>query len=175
MPKSDAPRLAVLGAGPVGIEAALLARRLGWPVALYERGRLAEHWERWGHVRLFTPFGTNTTALGRAVVKEERPKPPPPADDAILTCKEHIAAYFAVIAATPMMEGVLRTDSQVVAIGKSTFSKSDRERRAQQPFRILLRDSKNNESFADADVVFDCTGNYSRHRYMGAGGLPAPM
>src|SRR3954462_6310140 len=43
VPKPDVPRIAVLGAGPVGLEAALYARALSLPVAVYERGRVAEH------------------------------------------------------------------------------------------------------------------------------------
>ena len=51
--KPDATRIAVLGAGPVGLEAALYARKLGYPVTVYERGRLAEHVQRWGAVSRF--------------------------------------------------------------------------------------------------------------------------
>ena len=66
MVKSEKPRLAILGAGPVGLEAALYARKLDFAVTVYERGRVGEYLLRWGHVRLFTPFGMNTTPLGRA-------------------------------------------------------------------------------------------------------------
>ena len=72
MAKSDTPRIAVLGAGPIGLEAALYARSLKYPVAVYERGRVGEHIQRWGHVRLFSPFGMNSTSLGRAAIEAER-------------------------------------------------------------------------------------------------------
>src|SRR5437660_3894700 len=68
MAKFDAPRLAILGAGPIGVEAALYARSLNLPVTLYERGRIGEHLRRWGHVRLFSPFGMNVTPLGRSAL-----------------------------------------------------------------------------------------------------------
>ena len=51
------PRVAILGAGPVGLEAALYAAALRLPFTVYERGRVGEHLRRWGHVRLFSPFG----------------------------------------------------------------------------------------------------------------------
>ena len=73
MPRSDQPRLAVLGAGPIGLEAALYARTLGLPVTVYEQGRVGEHLHRWGHVRLFSPFGMNSTPLGRAAIRLHRP------------------------------------------------------------------------------------------------------
>jgi len=43
MIKPELPRLAVLGAGPIGLEMALYARRLGYPVTVYERGRVGQH------------------------------------------------------------------------------------------------------------------------------------
>ena len=69
MAKSDTPRIAVVGAGPIGLEAALYARSLKYPVAVYELGRVGEHIQRWGHVRLFSPFGMNSTSLGRAAIE----------------------------------------------------------------------------------------------------------
>ncbi len=64
MPKVEPPRVAVIGAGPIGIEAALYAKACGLSVAVFDRGGIAEHMRRWGHVRLFTPFGLNVTPLG---------------------------------------------------------------------------------------------------------------
>ena len=36
------PCLAILGAGPIGLEAALVARQLKLPLTIYERGRAGE-------------------------------------------------------------------------------------------------------------------------------------
>ena len=63
MSRGDLPRLAILGAGPIGLEAALQAATLKLPFVVYERGRSGEHLRQWGHVRLFSPFGTNSTPL----------------------------------------------------------------------------------------------------------------
>ena len=71
MAKSPLPRLAILGAGPVGLEAALYASALGYPFALYERGQPSENLRAWGHVKLFTPFGMNVSPLGRATLKAD--------------------------------------------------------------------------------------------------------
>ena len=56
--------IAVLGAGPIGLEAALYARFLGYDVLLFERGNVAENVRQWGHVRMFSPFHMNATPLG---------------------------------------------------------------------------------------------------------------
>jgi len=161
------PRLAVLGAGPIGLEAALIARQLGWPVTIYERGRVGEHLERWGFVHLFTPFGQNSTPRGRAVVRAELP-----AHDALLTGRDHVAIYLTPLARSPVLADCLRLETQVIGIGRPGLLRSDPGRRA-GPFSILLRDKQGQESFAEVDIVFDCTGTYQSPRFLGDGGLPA--
>jgi hypothetical protein len=44
-------------------------------------------------------------------------------------------------------------------------------KRGQQPFRLLIRDSR--ERVEEADIVLDCTGTYGQHRWLGDGGGPA--
>src|SRR6516165_5226666 len=119
MAKPDAPRIAVLGAGPVGLEAALHARALGLPVTVYERGRVAEHVQRWGHVRLFSPFGMNCTPLGRAALKAENPKHELPTDADVLTGRDYAAAYLEPLALSASLVECLRLETQVVAVGRS--------------------------------------------------------
>ena len=173
MAKPDVPRIAVLGAGPVGLEAALYARALGLPVTVYERGRVAEHVLRWGHVRLFSPFGMNCTPLGRAALKTENPKHDLPADADCLTGRDHAAAYLEPLALSAPLVECLRLEMQVVAVGRSGLLKGDSGQRAERPFRLLLRDAKGAERAEEADVVLDCTGTYGQPRWLGDGGIPA--
>jgi thioredoxin reductase len=168
------PRLAVLGAGPIGLEAALAARKLGWTVTVYERGRVGEHLERWGFVRLFTPFGANSTALGRATIQAEQPKHTLPGEADVITGRDHVAAYLLPLASSAFIADCIRTETYVVGVGRSGLLRTDTgERRAATPFRLLLRDKQGQETTAEADIVFDCTGTYSAPRFLGDGGLPA--
>src|SRR4051812_5649510 len=105
MAKKEGLRLAVIGAGPVGIEAALAARKLSWSVTVYERGRVGEHLERWGHVKMFTPFGMNTTPLGLSILQQERPRTGIPKPDDVLSGREHSAAYLTPIASSEALAG----------------------------------------------------------------------
>jgi thioredoxin reductase len=176
MARNDAPRLAVLGAGPVGLEAALYARRLNLPVTVYERGRVGEHLLRWGHVRLFSPFGMNSTPLGRAAIRQDDARHEFPADGECVTGRDHVAAYLEPLAGTAALAECLRTETQVVSVGRRGFRKEDGvgdARRGQQPFRLLLREPKGRERVEEADVVLDCTGTYGQHRWLGHGGIPA--
>src|SRR5262245_54671651 len=60
---SDAkPRIAILGAGPTGLEAALAAAEGGYPFPIYEASPgVAGNVRAWGHVRLFTPWEMNVS------------------------------------------------------------------------------------------------------------------
>ncbi len=176
MPRPDTPRVAVLGAGPIGLEAALYARSLGLPVTLYERGQAGDHVLRWGHVRLFSPFGMNHTPLGRAAILAEHARHAFPADGDCTTAKEHHAAYLEPLAKTNLLAGCLRKETAVLHVGRRGFLKEEGtgdSQRGRQPFRLVVREGKNREKVEEADVVLDCTGTYSRHRWLGDGGIPA--
>jgi hypothetical protein len=163
MSRTDRPRLAILGAGPIGLEAALYAARLDLPFTVYERGRVGEHLHQWGHVRLFSPFGMNTTPLGRACLKEEQPRKSGPAEGDILTGREHLTAYLDPLAASVALRDHLRLQTTVLHIGRRGFLKEESSadrKRSQQPFRLLLRKADGSESIEEAVVVLDCTGTF---------------
>ena len=62
-------RVAVLGAGPIGLEAALAATERGMEPVVYERApRVAAHVRDWGHVRMFSPWGLNLSPRVRAIL-----------------------------------------------------------------------------------------------------------
>jgi thioredoxin reductase len=172
MAKTDAPRVAILGGGPIGLEAALYARSLNLPVTAYERGRAGEHLRRWGHVRLFSPFGMNVTPLGRAALLADKPRRDFPSDTDIITGREHVACYLEPLAQAAPLRECLRAGVQVVQVGRRGLLKGDMKRDG-APFRLLLRDAKGKETFDEADVVLDCTGTYGQHRWLGEGGIPA--
>jgi thioredoxin reductase len=185
MAKTEVPRLAILGAGPIGLEAGLYAARLQLPFTIYERGRVAEHVQRWGHVKMFSPFAMNVTPLGLAAIRSQNPKHQFPNETLCTTGREHSEAYLDPLAKTDLIREHLRTDAQVLSIGRRGFLKEDspgasggshpagNSSRSSQPFRVLVRFNKNQERVEEADIVLDCTGTYGQHRWMGDGGIPA--
>jgi len=168
------PRIAILGAGPIGLEAGAHAKALGFPFTIFERGRIAEYWQRWGHVRLFSPFGMNSTPAGRSLIKAHKHNFAFPADDQCITGREHVAAYLAPLAEA--LAPAVQLESSVVQIARQGLLKEDLPgdpKRGRKPFRILLRDPKGRERIEAADVILDCTGTFGHHRWMGEGGIPA--
>jgi hypothetical protein len=159
------------------LEAALYAASLRIPFRVYERKRVGEHLQQWGHVRLFTPFGMNSTPLGRAALRAEGPRRDLPGDDALLTGREHLSAYLEPLASLPLLQGRIETETTVVRIGRRGFLKHEGAgdpRRAGQPFRLLLQNAGGQERVEEADVVLDCTGTYGNPCRLGDGGIPAP-
>src|SRR4051812_46062317 len=64
------PRIAILGAGPIGLEAALAAAERGWEFTVYEAGRsVGANVRDWGHVRLFTPWDMNVSPRARRALR----------------------------------------------------------------------------------------------------------
>jgi thioredoxin reductase len=176
MPGTDQPRIAVLGAGPIGLEAAAHAAQLGHPVTVYDRGDVAEAVGQWGHVRMFTPFGTNCTPLGLDLIRKEHPQHALPGLNDLLTGNEYRDAYLVPLALTSKLGDAVKTRTFVVTVGRAGVLKTDAPddpKRAAAPFRLLLRDDKGAERFEEADIVFDCTGTYGRHAWLGDGGIPA--
>jgi len=176
MAKNDAPRIAVLGAGPIGLEAALYAKNLKLPVTIYERGRVGEYLQRWGHVRLFSPFSMNTTPLARAAIHADDSQHEFPPDNDCITGRDHLAAYLEPLAKSSQLRDCLKTETRVLSVGRRGFLKEEipgDAKRGQQPFRLLLRTKDNKERVEEADVVLDCTGTYGQHRWLGDGGIPA--
>ena len=125
MARMEPPRIAVLGAGPVGLEAALYASALNLPFTVYERGRVGEHLRRWGHVRLFSPFGMNSTPLGRARIRADQPQHPLPEANALLTGREHVAAYLEPLALSPALTPAIRENTAVLHVGRRGLLKED--------------------------------------------------
>lgn len=160
-------QIAVIGAGPIGLEAALAAQQAGHQVTVYEAGGLADHVRAWADVRLFTPWHMLTTERGRALV-----------DNALLTSDacptggELVERYLLPLAA----HLDVRTDTRVVGVARTTLRKGQAlgsPRRAEEPFQLLVR-SPEGTRYERAEVVADCTGVLSDPVPAGLGGLPAP-
>jgi len=166
-------RIAVLGAGPVGIEAALCAQSHGHAVAVYERGQVGEHLMRWGHARMFTPFGANASPLGlQTLQREKRPKDIPAETD-LLTGRQFRDAYLVPLSESETLIESMHPQNLVMQIGRAASVKKS-EPSEPLPFRLLIRSlSGNTERIDTADVVLDCTGANMTPNWLGDGGLPA--
>ncbi len=161
-------RIAVIGAGPIGLEAAWQAKDRGYPVRIFERGVAGASMRAWGHVRMFSPLAMNTSALGRRGVKLRA------GEDEFLTGAEFAEQYL-----QPLAHGLgdrLVTRARVVGIGRAESLKGDWigvADRARQPFELLIEQG-GREWIEEAEIVLDCSGTYGRSRALGSAGMPVP-
>ncbi len=175
----DTPaKIAILGAGPIGLEAALYARVLGYDVAIYEAGpRVAEAVCQWGHVKMFTPFGMNRSPLGLTALRAQDETYAPPLDDELLTGHEWVERYLAPLAQSDLLADHLLLSTKVIRVGKGEIHKDEmpgHEDRGDWPFRLLVRGPDGIERLDEADLVIDATGVFAAEpKWCGYGGIPA--
>jgi len=168
-------RVVILGAGPIGLEAAARALEDGHDVKVVESAQPGAHLDAWGHVQLFTPFGMNTGDAGVRALTTSGAVKTLPAADAMLRGREFRDAYLMPLAASIGERATLLMDATVIAVSRTTLLKNElpgRPERAADPFRVLYR-GPGGEHELEADAVLDCTGTYGCHNWLGSGGAPA--
>jgi len=170
------PRIAILGAGPTGLEAALAAAEAGLPFKVYEAApSVAGNVRAWGHVRLFTPWEMNVSprmrrhleAAGRAV----------PGGSECPTGNDLAERLFEPLGALPEIAPNLRLGTRVLGVGRQGLLKHEEiatPERGRHPFRLLIADGSGREWTETADVVIDATGTWGHPNTLGDGGIPAP-
>jgi hypothetical protein len=161
--------IAIIGGGPIGLEAGLAAKRRGYQAAIYERGEIADSVRRWGHVRMFSPFSMNVSPAGVRLLRDEGHLLP--ADDAYLTGATYAEEYLEPLG---RQLGAL-TRTTVKAISRQGCGKRDKigeSSRADTPFRLLI-EHEGVERHEAADIVFDCSGVFQNPNPLGDAGIPA--
>ena len=109
-------RIAILGAGPIGLEAALYARTLGYQVTVYEAGAIGNHLLAWGHVQLFTPWSLNFSALGERRLRETGAFDLDP--DHLPKGAELVWDYLLPLSRLPELENCILENHRVATVGR---------------------------------------------------------
>jgi thioredoxin reductase len=160
-------RVLVIGAGPMGIAAAIGAIDRGHDVTVLERGEVGASLRTWGPTRFFSPLHMNLSARMRDLLGGDMPDP-----DALLTGPEYADRVLLPLVSRDPLAGRVHLGRNVLAVGRRGLTRTDyagHPLRAERPFRVLCDDD---ETF-DAEVVLDASGGLTVPRPMGAGGLPA--
>jgi hypothetical protein len=164
-------RIAILGAGPIGLEAALAAAAHGHDFEVFEAApAVGGHLRRWGHVRTFTPWSMNVSPRMRAAL------PSAPDGAALPTGDELAAELLEPVAALPALRDRIRLGTRVLAVGREGRLKHEAAgaaNRAATPLRLLVAGPDGQQTIAHADVVIDATGTYGTPNRLGDGGIDA--
>mmetsp|Transcript_100486 Transcript_100486/g.299817 ORF Transcript_100486/g.299817 Transcript_100486/m.299817 type:complete len:432 (+) Transcript_100486:63-1358(+) len=192
---SPAKRIAIIGAGPIGLEMALGSVMRGLEVSLFEKAEsCAGHVQSYHFVRLFSPWKLNYTpagleALGKLGVAG------PTDEESFPTGQEFYDEYLKPLTKAleqhPKCRG-MHFGTEVLSIGRGALLKGEsigggamcmpshaplcQTQRAQTPFRLLVRDAAGERFLDGFDFIADCTGSYRGDfaNWSGIGGMPAP-
>ncbi len=162
-------RLIVIGAGAVGIAAALGGVRRGWAVSVVEAEEVGASFRRWGATRFFSPLGMNLPPGTREILGRLPP------DEAILTGSEFVDSVLLPLAQSEPLNQRISIGHRVSAVGRVGLTRSDmpgHPLRAERPFRVLV-DSADGEKLLEAEYVIDASGTYGQPLALGQGGVPA--
>jgi len=166
--------VAILGAGPIGLDAALACADAGWSHTIYEAGdRVGAHVRAWQHASMFTPWSLNVSprmrrhleGAGRFV----------PDGETAPSGVELLDDLIEPLGALPEIRSRLILQARVVAVARAGLLKHEEigaATRASRPFRLMI-DTADGEAAGSADLVLDCTGTYSVANTLGDGGIPA--
>lgn len=169
--------IAILGAGPTGLEAALAAVEQGLSFSLYEASeQVAGHVRDWGHVRLFSPWTYDISPRARRVLEAAGVDLPAENDPHCPTGHQLVERVLEPIAALPQIRNHLVSGTRVVEIGRQGLLKHEEiasPERGSRPFRLLLENGAGLERTETADAILDCTGN-AQPNAVGDAGIAAP-
>src|SRR4051794_34757033 len=112
------PRLAILGAGPIGLEAALAAAERSWEFTVYEAAaQPGGHVRDWGHVRLFTRWDMTFSPRMRGVL------PDAPSGGGLRGGAELASELLDRVAVLPAVASRLRLGVRVEAVAREGLLK----------------------------------------------------
>ncbi len=161
-------RLAIIGAGPLGLEAALRGVRRGWDVTVYEKGQVGNHCLQWGHVQLFTQLRDNVGPFTTEILPEL------PELSAVLTGRQFVERVLGPLADSPLLKGAVQENTEVLAVARRRTRKMElpgHPLRMDRPFQLLVR-SAEGERIVEADAVLDASGVYGTPNWTGESGIP---
>jgi hypothetical protein len=161
-------RLAVIGAGPLGLEAGLRGVQRGWDVTVLEKGPVGNHCLQWGHVQLFTELRDNVSSSVRDLL------PDLPDPSAVLTGRQFVDHVLQPLAQSPPLKGAVQEHTEVLAVARRRARKTalpGHPLRLDRPFQMLIR-SAAGEHTMEVDAVLDASGVYGTANWAGESGIP---
>jgi hypothetical protein len=153
--------LAILGATPLGVEAALYGRFLGYKAALLDEGTALAELRQRGAEPLGGPFREHSSPLGLAALAAQNPDDAAPDPAAMLSAQRWVEAYLAPLLASDLLAESLREQTQIVSVERvePEWDESDAEAdEGEEPMPQLLltlRDRSGQESSIQVAMLID--------------------
>jgi hypothetical protein len=173
-PEVETPAtIAVIGGGPVGLEAAIYGRFLGYFVSIFEQRRVAHRLLDWHDRPLAVPVEECTTSMGHAAIAAQYPEYARRPSGHVYTGRSFAEEYLLPLAKTDLLFDDIHFLSPVVDVSRCrTFvtDEIERQERCNDEFRILVEGRHRGPWVSRADIVIDCRGSVQKKSGMGPGG-----
>jgi len=168
---SESKRVAIIGAGPVGLAAAAHVLERGLTPVVLEAGPAVGHAIRqWAHVQLFSPWEYNIDRAAERLLARSGWNSPAPAD--YPTGGELIERYLEPLATKTLLKQHIQTSSRVTDISRIGFDKLKTKGREAAPFELRYQNGAGPKSL-HAHAVIDASGTWFSPNPAGANGLSA--
>jgi thioredoxin reductase len=161
--------LIIIGAGPIGIEAALYASETGLDFQVLEKDSPASNLSEWGFVKMFSPWKMNTSPLG---LKKLNIK----ANGGYPSGLEMRTDYYLPLSQIDSITNRIIENFTVEHISRDQLLKGNKigdPKRGDFPFLIYGVDSNGEEKYYRSKSVIDASGVYGQPNFLGRGGIPA--
>lgn len=164
--------IAIIGAGPVGLAAAVhLVKKGETPIVLEAGNSVGAAVQEWGHIRLFSPWRYNVDPVAASFLEETVWMMPDP--ESFPTGKDLVENYLAPLAALPQLQPHIRLNTPVLSVTRQGFDKMKTPGRENAPFAVRVKAANGEEEDLLARAVIDASGSYSSPNTLGSNGIPA--
>jgi hypothetical protein len=173
-PEVESPAtIAIIGGGPVGIEAGIYARFLGYFVSIIEQHRIGHRMLDWHDRPLAVNVEQCTTTLGHAAILAQYPEYQQRPPDHRYTGRSYAEEYLIPLAKNDLLFDGIHFLSPVTSVSRVRTHVSDaivEQERCNDEFRLLVEGRHRGHWIARADIVMDCRGASQTRSGMGPGG-----
>jgi hypothetical protein len=146
MEQDDTLRIAVLDANPIGLEATLYARYLGYVVHTFAAEEVCAEVERLSSLALAGRFRQHCSPLGLAALDAHDSSYEHPTADQILTGRQWLDEYLLPLSRTDLIADSLRLRHTILAV---EYADND------ETFSVRVRDGADAERIETVDYLVD--------------------
>ncbi|MCG3087553.1 FAD-dependent oxidoreductase [Sporosarcina cyprini] len=147
--------VAVIGAGPIGLAAAVHLKERGVSFFVLEKGEVSANVRSWEHVTLFSPWQYNIDEAGKRLLSYTDWQEPD--GEKIPTGKELVESYLLPL--SEVLAPNIYTNHEVISITRDGIDRMKSTNRSSQPF-LLYVETPNGLKEMKAKAVIDATGTW---------------
>jgi thioredoxin reductase len=170
--ETETSRIVVIGAGPIGMAAAVHLLAAGErPIVLEAGPEAASHVKSWAHVPMFSPWRSNIDGRAAELLVSRGWELPP--RDQCPTGREFYDLYLRPLASVPQVKQCIRLNARVTGVAKARIGKGAGRDRQAAPFEVRYVGGDGIERRILSQFVIDASGTWGKPCRLGASGLPA--